>query len=477
MASKLEVFLSAIAALEREGDRLLVEPADGEPIALDVEDLVYITTEKKGIRLVLVDGRQIVSRLSESLAALGERLLHHPNFVRSHNSYLVNLDQVQRVAPAGKGEYRLTCYNGMKVPLTMGFEPVMAYFGIESLDHVVPWNERQAAIIKENLRRFDKDIRFMSDEEIRANFSYASTGELVLRWLIANIVWQAYNWIREGKMDKLDGNIRSFWYSHIKPVISRFVKPKKDHYDALTNVLTEYVGTHHFFRYADFGFVDDSGGPSEVGDRLPHVIFCAEKRGHWRALQQVAAEKGVTIITLGGQPSLLTTEGLVDALAAAGVDLKQRFYVLSDVDYDPSGNIIVDSFRRQLVDMGALSALRFDLIQPENFTATEIKYFKYPVAQDTDSDKKKTANWMDRRKSPFGGGLPDENGNPTPYGLESDAMERKRFLRFATAAIDELAKAQPDESWEAILERIQKNRPPLQAVLDQAEASRLGRSE
>lgn len=472
MVSKLEAFLAEMAKLEREGDRLLIEPAEGEPVTASVAELLYATTEKKGIRLVLAGGREILTRSSENLGALGARLANHGNIVRCHNSYLVNLDQVQRVRPAGKGEYRLGLYAGLEVPLTIGQGPVLEYFGIESLDHVVPWSERQAAILKENLRRFEKDIRFMDDEEIRAHFSYESTGELVIRWVIGNIVWQVYNWIQEGRMDKLDGNIRSFWYSHIKPVLARFIKVSNAQYDALTDVLAKYVGELRLFRYSDIGFVDDSGSTGLVGDRLPYVIFCAEKQGHLRALQQVAAEKGVTIIALGGQPSLLTTEGLIDALMLKGVDLRQRFYLLTDVDYDPSGNIIAESFRRQLAQLGIAQVWRFDIIQPESFLAQEIKYFKFPVPQDTPSDRAKTRAWLDRRKTPFGGGLPGDDGQPSAYGLESDAMERKRLLRFANAAVDELAKAGPDETQEEISDRIQRNRPPIETFLAPLEALR-----
>lgn len=462
--SKLEEVLAAIAALEREGDRLLIELAEGEPLAIAVADLLYATSEKKGIRLVMTDERELVTRPSENLQGLAERLAQHPNIVRCHNSRLVNLEHVRKVSRMRKGLYQLTFYDGRHVTLTINQDQVMRYFGIESLDHVVPWNEHQAALIQEHLRRYEKDIRFMSDEEIRANFSYAS-GRLVTRWIIGNLIWQVYNWIQEGRIDKLDGNIRSFWYSHVKPVLARFYPVSDKQYDAVTSVIAHYVGDRHFFRYADIGFVDDSGSNWVIGERLPHVILAAEKLGHWRALQQVAKSQGVTITALGGSSSLLTTENLVDEFVAKGVELKQRFYLLTDVDYDPAGNIIANAFARQLMQMGASSVLRFDLIQPENFLPEEIKYFKFPVPQDSDSDIKKTRDWMDRRKSPFGGGLPGEDGKPTPYGLESDAMERRRFLRFAGAAIDELAKATPDETWEAILERIRKSRPPIETFL------------
>ena len=88
-------------------------------------------------------------------------------------------------------------------------------------------------------------------------------------------------------MGKLDGNIRSFWYSHIKPVLARFFHLSENFYNTLTDVCVEYVGTYHLFRYSDFGFVDDSGASKSVGTTMPHIITCSEKQGHLTTLQKI----------------------------------------------------------------------------------------------------------------------------------------------------------------------------------------------
>jgi hypothetical protein len=459
-SDKLQAFADGLAALTLEDNHLLLQLAEGDPLAVPVADILCITPAKRGVKVALSDGRELVTRASENLVTLGTCLAAHPNIVRTHNSYLVNLDQVARVARLDSDQNILTFYNGQTAPVTTNQNQVMAYFGIESLDHVIPWNERLAAIIAENLRTFDKDIRFMSDDEIRANFSTKSTGELIIRQLIGNIVWQVYNWIQEGKEPTIDGNIRSFWYSHIKPVLARFFKLSESFYNTLTDVFAQYVGVYHLFRYSDFGFVDDSGASKSVGTILPHIIMCAEKEGHLMTLQKIQADTGVTIIALGGQPSLLTTEGLTDDLAKV-TTLKQTFHLVTDVDYDPAGNIIAESFRRQLAEMGVDSVTRVDIIQPENFTADELKYFRYPVANDTPADKAKTRDWMDKNKSPFGGGLPGDDGKPVPYGIESDAMDRQRIHDLAVAAIKQLAGATSKETWSEILARIRRHRPPI----------------
>lgn len=462
MASKLETFIQELHSLELEDDCLLLDLAEGEPATVPVADILYVASAKRGLRVVLADERELLTRPSESLSTMGERLARHSNIVRTQNAHLVNLDHVAHVRRQSSDQHTFTFYCGKKVPVTLNQDLVLAHFGIESLDHVIPWNEQLANIIAENLRTFDKDIRFMTDEEIRANFSTQSTGELVIRQIIGNIIWQTYNWIKEGRIDPLDGNIRSFWYSHIKPVLGRFFVPlKESYYDAVTEVFTKYAGELQLFRYSEFGLVDDLNASTVIGSKYPHIIFCAEKQGHIKAIQQVAAEAGVTAIALGGQPSMLTSESLVDQLAKV-TSLKQRFYLITDVDYDPSGNIIADSFKRQLHWMGADDVVRIDLIQPEAFTAEELKYFRYPVANG-ESEKKKVRDWMDKRKSPFGGGLPDDNGIPVPYGMESDALPRKRLHDNAIAAIQQVLAAPSSLKEAEILSRVRQHQPPFSA--------------
>lgn len=462
MASKLEVFIQKLHSLELECDCLLLDLSEGTPVAVPVADILYVASAKRGVHVVLADERELLTRPSETLATVEDRLARHSNIVRTQNAHLVNLDHISHVRRQSSDQHTLTFYGGRKVPVTMNQDLVMRHFGIEDLDHVIPWNEQLANIIAENLRTFDKDIRLMSNEEIRANFSTQSTNELVIRQIIGNIIWQTYNWIKEGRIDPLDGNIRSFWYSHVKPVLGRFFFPLKEtYYEAVTEVFTKYAGELQLFRYSEFGLVDDLNASTVIGTKHPHVIFCAEKQGHIKAIQQIAAETGVTAIALGGQPSMLTSESLVDALAKV-TSLKQRFYLITDVDYDPSGNIIADSFKRQLQWMGAEEVVRIDLIQPEVFTEEELKYFRYPVANG-ESEKKKVRDWMDKRKSPFGGGLPGDDGTPVPYGMESDALPRKRLHDNAISAIQQVLAAPSSLEEAEILSRVRQAQPPFSA--------------
>jgi len=426
---------------------LLIAIDQGQSLATTIRasEVIYFTLREGRVIACLENSHEIEARPSETLVSIAEQLKNHPQFVRTHNAYLVNLDHVDQVSRLGAGEYQLTLFNGLKLPLLQGLSVVMEYFSLKSLDHVVPWNERLAIIIRENLRDFPDDLRMMETDDLRREFS-DGTGQLVVTQLIGNVVWQAYNWIKSGKISPIDGNIRSFWYSHIKPILGRLLPEiGENHYKLMIGVFVELVGDSHLFKYADFGFIDDNDALRFIGVKHPQIIIFAEKRGHWRTLQKIQAQTGATVISLGGQPSLMTTEYFVAELSRT-VDLDQEFHLISDVDYDPSGLIIAESFRDQLRQMGIERTTLTHIIKPVHFEPQEIKFFKYPVKNESPSDKSKVRQWLDpdRRRYPERelGGIVDENGVRQPWGLESDAMPKDRLIQKAAEAVQKILNPQ-----------------------------------
>ena len=70
---------------------------------------------------------------------------------------------------------------------------------------------------KEGIREFSKDIRIMSTKELKANFSAVSSKEPKATLIIKNQIWQTYRRIKTRREPATEGNLRSYWYSHIKP--------------------------------------------------------------------------------------------------------------------------------------------------------------------------------------------------------------------------------------------------------------------
>jgi hypothetical protein len=193
---------------------------------------------------------------------------------------------------------------------------------------------------KEDISHFDKDIRKMSRNELVDNFSAPSSGRVVLARLMKNIIWQAYEKISIGAAPKITGNIRTFWYMWIKPVLSRLPEDsdlKSDPYAVMTSLFTEMVLDLKLFKYEDFDFADENWENRRIGTSLPEVVVFAEKGGWIRFLREIHQEMGVSVLTLGGFPSALTSEYTARDLEAVLGGKPAR--LIGIVDYDPSGEI------------------------------------------------------------------------------------------------------------------------------------------
>ncbi len=323
-----------------------------------------------------------------------------------------------------------------EIPLSRGrAEATAALLGLPTLDHTMPWNERYALIIQENLRPFEADIRHLPVEVLRREFRFPTTGELNQRELMANLIWQYLHWLKLPPEDPrhtepIDGNIRTFWY-YIKPVFGRLGVLDPEHqYEVMLDLFNQYVARGRLFRYRDFGFYDEGEATRRLApkDRLPHVLLVAEKAGHFRKLQRLQEEFGFSIVALGGQPSLLTIEYLLDELREL-VDFRQTtLHLLGLVDYDPSGAIILGSFCNRLVEFGIEAYTRSDLLLPSCFRPDELPGIVFPVPMNTAGDRTKAKRWIEH-----GGGVDGK-----PLGIEGEALvlDYRRLRDLVSVVLD-----------------------------------------
>lgn len=274
---------------------------------------------------------------------------------------------------------------------------------------------------KEGIRDYEKDIRRMSARELTLNFSATSSGRPMAALIIKNLIWQSYTGILSGKLPPFEGNLRSYWY-YIKPVLARIKLTEDfDHYQTMLKAFVELVGDYKLFGYMDFGFDDDSWENRRIGVKNAQVIVFAEKVGWMRTLKEIHQTYDVTVIALGGAPSLLTTEYTVAHIRKA-TSLRQPFYLLSAVDYDPAGYSIARSFGEQLATQGIEQYELTDLILPAHYTPEEIELFKFPIPA---RQKTKLEKWLKAT-----GGIHGE-----PYGLEGNSMPRDRYKALLKAAL------------------------------------------
>jgi hypothetical protein len=214
------------------------------------------------------------------------------------------------------------------------------------------------------------------------NFSKSpkKPGKINATRVIKNLIWQAYTTIRDGRRAPIGGNLRSFWYTDVKPVLSRLGVPVEGRratelvYDAFVEMVTR----HHLFHYRDLGFLDEGAQTRAVGQTNGTVILFAEKDGRFALVREIAQAYDATALALGGYPSSLATEYLVHALQHAGV-LAERpvLQLFSVVDYDPSGYWIAREFAVQLQAFGVQEVTLHPLIRPERLTTEQVALGRY----------------------------------------------------------------------------------------------------
>lgn len=184
-------------------------------------------------------------------------------------------------------------------------------------------------------------------------------------------------------------------------------------------------------RYSDIGFRDENQAHREVGANANIVLF-SEKLGHQAFLSEIATKYLVSILALGGQPSVLNIEYFVDVLKKTGIDIRRSFYLFSVVDYDPSGWIIRDAFRGDLKFYGVKNSRMFDLINPDMLTPEEIMVSRYRIPT-TKGMRVKNQAWLrevHKRNYKNQKHLEEQTrGGKILYGLEAESISSKRLAR------------------------------------------------
>jgi hypothetical protein len=260
-----------------------------------------------------------------------------------------------------------------------------------------------------------EDLRQLSAAELRRRFAFARSGKVNVTRVIKNLIWQAYTAIRDGTRPPIAGNLRSFWYTDVKPVLSRLGVPVEGRRatELVYDTFVELVTRHRLFRYRDFGFVDEGAHARVVGRTNGTLLLFAEKAGRFGLVQEIAQACDATGLALGGYPSSLATEYLLHALQhqgvlpEAGASADPALHLFSVVDYDPSGYWIEREFADQLRTFGVTAVTLHSLVHPARLPVEQVHLGRYTLPKGS-----KTTNWLRTT-----GGIAGE-----PYGLEADAF-------------------------------------------------------
>jgi DNA-binding LytR/AlgR family response regulator len=85
----------------------LVGENQNETLTLQAEQIVYLAAQDNYVQVFFLEKEQLKSRmLRATLRKLEETLLHWPQFVRCHRTFVANFDLVEKVSGNAQG-YRL----------------------------------------------------------------------------------------------------------------------------------------------------------------------------------------------------------------------------------------------------------------------------------------------------------------------------------------------------------------------------------
>ena len=280
-----------------------------------------------------------------------------------------------------------------------------------------PTYQQKKALKKLKVRLFRTDMRTFGYRRIKKEFSTQKGNRIVKARLIRCIIYQAATWMQRGKVPKVEGNLRSLYYQWVKPVFSKIpggLEGKFDPYLEMLDVMELFIAKMKLFKYRDLDLIDPSWENRWYSDgRNPHILVYAEKDGFIRVLQEVNEKYGVTTVALGGYPSHMSSEYLIEQMNKKIGEL-EPLILLNIVDYDPSGHSIQKSFQKQLQNQGVEIKDSIPLILPKHYTTEQIRIFKFPIPSEY---PKRVENWMKQTNGIRG----------KPWGLEADSMAKSQL--------------------------------------------------
>ncbi len=245
------------------------------------------------------------------------------------------------------------------------------------------------------VERFDRDIRTMTPEQLIEAFG-SSRGILVTTRLIRALALQCYEAIRRGDEEPIQGNVRSFWYRYVKPVLARVPanQRRRERADlAVSKTLTSLIRYRGLMSYAGFGFTDENWRNRVIGVERPQVLVFTEKTAHLRLLLRLNKRFGVSVLTLGGFPSACTSEftatQLNEALARSASGSDTPVHLIAIVDHDPAGALVARTFVEQLARFGCKPASMRTVVTPDLLDAEALEHHR--IAQKNDA---RTATWL-----------------------------------------------------------------------------------
>jgi len=206
--------------------------------------------------------------------------------------------------------------------------------------------------ISEDMKEIKVLSEGMSKEEIEKYFppdqSHATMGCTYDRAkMIRSIIYEAYR--KEGEIIE-EGNVRNFWYTHLKKIITEELGLNE--IDVATTINTAW-GDVINSGLVTYEGMNITGGKEQArisivkDSPFANLIIAVEKADFLNFFKWIALLFNCTVISAAGQPSRASARAFIKQLKDLNVDLNQQFYMCVISDLDPAGYYIQEAFRKQ----------------------------------------------------------------------------------------------------------------------------------
>lgn len=260
--------------------------------------------------------------------------------------------------------------------------------------------------------------------------------------LFRAIIYEAF---RDGTAES--GNVRHFWYTHIKKIVDDILEiGETDSVKTTLNTAWGDMIVSGTVTYEDMGIFSAKEKIMHAVVRdspFANLIVAAEKENLFEDFKWIPKLFNNALITAGGQPSRANARAFIRKLKANNVDLDQQFYMLVISDLDPAGYYIQRSFQQQLEKAieyyggtGKIKIRRLfvrkDQLTPE-FIETEAMRCEDVKAKDPKAVKAFWTKWEYFCSVTDGGLYKEEGGKRYPAKIEldsfgTDTIERRILL-------------------------------------------------
>lgn len=176
-----------------------------------------------------------------------------------------------------------------------------------------------------------------------------------LALLIRSIMYEAH--VKQGTEIE-SGNVRRFWYTHLKNVITRkLILQENESLLSSLNKAWDRMINSGLVTYEGLNIIGgkESTRHSVVKDSpFSNIIIAVEKADYYEIFKWLPMLFNCTLVTASGQPSRAVARGFIKQLRDLQTDLNQTFTMCVASDLDPAGYYIQEAFRKQFE-----SAIRF----------------------------------------------------------------------------------------------------------------------